>query len=117
MKKIMKVLKEVKTDVRQILKQGVDKLTAFKTAVLVLLLSAPVNVYAADANASWNTVMNFLIEWVPKLGAVLLFYGAVEFGIAYKSEDANSKTNATRTMVAGAMVIAIPTALKSLLLA
>lgn len=83
--------------------------------ILFYFLSVPLNVYAADAAASWNQVMNFIIEWVPRLGGVLLFLGGIEFALAYKNEDANAKTNATRLMISGAMVIAIPVALSSLL--
>ena len=82
-----------------------------------MILTAPATVFAdVDAEASWNLVMNFLLTWIPRLGGVLLFLGGVEFAIAYKNEDANAKTNATRLMIAGAMVIAIPVALKSLLI-
>lgn len=84
-------------------------------SILFYIISMPLNVYAADAAAAWNQVMNFITEWIPRLGGVLLFVGGIEFALAYKNEDANAKTNATRLMISGAMVIAIPVALSSLL--
>lgn len=93
------------------------KAKAISAYISLSILTAPVYVHAApDADAAWNTVMEFLLTWVPRLGGVLLFVGAVEFAIAYKNEDANGKTNATRLMISGAMVIAIPVALRSLLI-
>lgn len=93
------------------------KVKAISAFISLSILTAPVYVHAApDADAAWNTVMEFVLTWVPRLGGVLLFIGAIEFAIAYKNEDSNSKTNATRLMIAGAMVIAIPMALRSLLI-
>lgn len=95
-----------------------NKVMTYLTFFALNLFSIPLSLSAdevADANASWNAVMDFLITWIPRLGAVLLFIGGLEFAIAYKNEDANSKTNAVRLMVSGAMVIALPVALKSLL--
>lgn len=110
-----KLFKEVKN-------KAMEKSSRLKGYVVLAILEAmlfPQTIFAStvDANASWNTVMEFLVTWVPRGGAVILFFGAVEFAFAYKNEDANSKTNSTRLMIAGAMVIAIPTALQSLLMA
>ena len=96
-------------------------ISAWVGFLMVSILTNPLVTSATDddkdtADASWNTVMEFIVTWIPRLGGVLLFIGGVEFAIAYKNEDANGKTNAVRLMVSGAMVIAIPKALKSLLM-
>lgn len=91
-------------------------------AVMFVNVLMPINAYATeptytDTNSknAWNTVMNFILTWVPRIGLVVLFVGAIEFALAFKSEDAEGKTKGLRTIIAGAMVVAIPVALKSLI--
>ena len=96
-----------------------NKIKAIINFVALSVITLPTYVHAGtiDADAAWNTTMEFLVKWIPRAGGLFLFLGAVEFAIAYKNEDSNSKTNAVRFMVAGAIVIAVPNALKSLLMA
>lgn len=88
-------------------------------AVMFVNVLMPINAYASYTDATsknaWNTVMNFILTWVPRIGLVVLFVGAIEFALAFKSEDAEGKTKGLRTVIAGAMVVAIPVALKSLI--
>lgn len=88
-------------------------------AVMFVNVLMPINAYASYTDAksknAWNTVMNFILTWVPRIGLVVLFVGAIEFALAFKSEDAEGKTKGLRTVIAGAMVVAIPVALKSLI--
>lgn len=113
---MLEKMEQAKEKLQGVAKKGIDKMKVYASAVMLAVMTAPIATYAAaDADASWNTVMDFLLTWIPRLGGVLLFIGGVEFAIAYKNEDANSKTNATRLMVSGAMVIALPVALGSLL--
>ena len=93
-----------------------NKIRAIINVIAINVITMPTYVHAADADAAWNTTMEFLVKWIPRLGGVLLFIGAIEFAIAYKNEDSNSKTNAVRLMVSGAIVIAVPVSLKSLLM-
>lgn len=98
------------------LEEKAFRIKTYATYIVLTYVSAPMVANAsADPDAAWNSVMDFLITWIPRIGGVLMFIGAIEFAIAYKNEDANSKTNAVRLLAAGAMVIAIPTALASLL--
>lgn len=95
-----------------------NKIRAIINVIAINVITMPTYVYAGnvDADAAWNTTMEFIVKWVPRLGGVLLFIGALEFAIANKNEDANSKTNAVRLMVSGAIVMAVPLSLKSLLM-
>ena len=61
---------------------------------------------APDADNLWVTVSNLLKTWVTRLGGVVMFVGAVMFGLGYKTDDPNQKTNVISTMVAGGIVIA-----------
>ena len=83
----------------------------------ILTMSAAVGLtafaVAPSAESAWNTVMNTVFDWIPAIGAVLIVIGGVEFGFAFKSEDAEGKTKALRTVAAGAIVAAICFALKA----
>lgn len=59
------------------------------------------------AEAKWNAVIDFLVPWVQRLGGAVIFIGAIEFGIAFKTDDAEAKTRGMRTVVAGCIVIAV----------
>lgn len=96
------------------------KLFTWLYAMLFVNVLMPVNAFATTytdtkSKNAWNTVMNFVLTWVPRIGAVVVFIGAIEFAFAFKSEDAEGKTKGLRAVVAGAMVIAIPVALKALI--
>jgi len=103
----------LKTNMKKI-KRGIGY--AYLTCATMII--EPITAQAAgEANAKddWKQVTDFLLEWFPRLGAVVLLIGAIEFALAFKSEDPEGKTKGVRTAVAGAMVIAIPAALGKLL--
>lgn len=91
------------------LKENIKGMT-LKNKISAILLSyaifAPMNLtYAADAK--WNAMINFILPWISRLGGVVLLIGAVEFGLAFKSDDAEGKTKGMRTAIAGCIVIAV----------
>lgn len=97
--------------------KGMKLLTKAKLIMLTAAL-APYMVYAeGDGTSDWNTVMKYISTWMPRLGGVVMFIGAIEFALAFKSEDAEGKTKGMRTIIAGAMVTGITAALGGLLTA
>ena len=77
-------------------------------SMLMYAFLAPSNmVYATAAQDKWNTLIGFVLPWISRLGGVILLIGAVEFGIAFKGDDAEGKTKGMRTAIAGCIVIAI----------
>lgn len=58
----------------------------------------------SNTKTAWNSVMDLIMDWVPRIGVVVIVIGAIEFGFAFKSEDAEGKTKALRTIAAGAIV-------------
>lgn len=116
--------KEIKTkDYKKTASEMKNRIRAYAAYVSTCIMMVPVHVYAADGtsntsndgSAQWNTVMDFLLTWIPRLGGLMLFGGAIEYAIAYQSENAGQKTNAVRIMVAGGMLIGIPFAISSLI--
>lgn len=82
----------------------------WKVTMLLYAIFAPISVvYAAagTAEAKWNSVVNFIVPWITRLGGVVVLIGAVEFGIAFKSDDAEGKTKGMRTIIAGCIVFAV----------
>ena len=61
----------------------------------------------SGADAKWNAVINFILPWITRLGGVVILIGAVEFGLAFKSDDAEGKTRGMRTIIAGCIVTAV----------
>lgn len=60
-----------------------------------------------SAEAKWDTVIGFIVPWITRLGGVVILIGAVEFGLAFKNDDAEGKTKGMRTIIAGCIVTAV----------
>lgn len=71
------------------------------------LAATPTPAPANTAEAKWDTIIGFIVPWVERLGGVVIFIGAVEFGLAFKDNDAEGKTKGMRTIIAGAIVFAV----------
>jgi len=64
----------------------------------------------AGADVAYQTVMNFIIVWLRRLGAAIALFGGVMLGLAIKNKDADQKETGIGTMIAGFVVVAITTA-------
>lgn len=60
-----------------------------------------------NADAKWDAVIGFILPWITRLGGVVILIGAIEFGLAFKSDDAEGKTRGMRTIIAGCIVTAV----------
>ncbi len=67
---------------------------------------------AADANAvnTYETVIDFILVWIRRLGAAVGLIGAIMFGLAIKNDDPDRKTQGLTTMISGFCVTAIAAA-------
>lgn len=93
-------------------KKKVSKMVEFakekklQAVLLAYALFSPMSLtYGADAK--WNAVIAFILPWIQRLGGVVILIGAVEFGLAFKSDDAEGKTKGMRTVIAGCIVVAV----------
>lgn len=94
---------------KEIMKWNVMQMQFFRKIELCILMYAalaPVPGVGA-AEAKWDAVMNFILPWIGRLGGAIALIGGVEFGIAFKSDDAEAKTRGMRTLLAGCIVIAV----------
>lgn len=61
----------------------------------------------ANDAGSFDTVVDFIVTWVQRIGGVIGFIGAIQFGMAFKNDDADGKTRGLMTLASGFIVIAI----------
>lgn len=74
---------------------------------LILCASASTVAFASNADTLWQTIADLLETWVTRLGGVVMFVGGVMFGLGWKNNDAEQKSQGISTIVAGAIVVAV----------
>lgn len=62
---------------------------------------------SSTADSAYSKVINFFITWLRRIGAMVALVGAIMFGLAIKSNDAEQKQAGLLTMVAGFVVFAV----------
>lgn len=59
------------------------------------------------AEELWNTLEEILTTWCARLGGVVIFIGAIMFGLGWKDDDAAAKSRGVQTVISGAIVMAV----------
>lgn len=68
---------------------------------------------SADSAAStegvdtFNTVVQFIVDWVARIGLVIGFIGAVQFALGFKDDSADGKTRGLMCFASGFIVFAV----------
>ncbi len=60
-----------------------------------------------SADATYKSVIQFLITWLTRAGWLVAFIGAIMFALAVKNNDADQKQAGVLTMIAGFLVAAV----------
>ena len=68
---------------------------------------APAAPAGGGAEGTYQTVINFFITWLTRIGMLVALVGAIMFALAIKSNDAEQKQAGLLTMVAGFVVAAV----------
>lgn len=91
------------------IKKAVACVSAFIMAIMleVNIALAGGTTPPPTAEQKWDTVIGFIVPWITRLGGVVILIGAVEWGLAFKSDDAEGKTKGMRTIIAGCIVTAV----------
>ena len=71
--------------------------------------------FAADAGAgggtegvdTFNTVVQFIVDWVARIGLVIGFIGAIQFAMGFKDDSADGKTRGLMCLASGFIVFAV----------
>lgn len=113
MKKTEVTVKKVKkeTEMNKIQKIGLflNRHSYAIAFALVLFISVNSIVFASGSTADtlWTKISDLMKTWVTRLGGVVMFVGGVMFGLGWKNNDAEQKSQGISTIVAGAIVVAV----------
>lgn len=113
MKKTEVTVKKVKkeTEMNKIQKIGLFlNRHSYAIAFALVLFISVNNIAFASGNSAeslWDKVAGLLETWVTRLGGVVMFVGGVLFGLGWKNNDAEQKSQGISTLVAGAIVVAV----------
>lgn len=76
--------------------------------VLCSFILSTTRVYALNSNtSSIDTFIDFVCDWLIKIGGVVMLVGGVMFALSFQREDAEGKSRALMTIMAGGMVVGI----------
>lgn len=64
-------------------------------------------VATADGVETFNTVVEFIVDWVARIGLVIGFIGAVQFAMGFKDDSADGKTRGLMCLASGFIVFAV----------
>lgn len=56
---------------------------------------------------TFNTVVQFIVDWVARIGLVIAFIGAVQFAMGFKDDSADGKTRGLMCLASGFIVFAV----------
>lgn len=94
-----------------VVKSGVVKVVSGLNIVLGTLILSTTRVYAIDSNtSSIDTFIDFICDWLVKIGGVVMLIGGVMFALSFQRDDAEGKSRALMTLMAGGMVAGIAVA-------
>lgn len=56
---------------------------------------------------TFNNVVQFIVDWVARIGLVIGFIGAVQFAMGFKDDSADGKTRGLMCLASGFIVFAV----------
>lgn len=83
------------------------------SALLLTVGMFSTSVYAlpADGGAMTDQLINEVLTWVQRIGAIMTVCAMLSFALAWKSDDSEAKSRATQFFIASAIVLSIKTIL------
>jgi len=94
-----------------VVKNGVVKVVSGLNIVLGILFLSTTRVYAINSNtSSIDAFIDFICDWLVKIGGVVMLIGGVMFALSFQRDDAEGKSRALMTLMAGGMVAGIAVA-------
>ena len=91
----------------------VKKITAGVMAASMAASMMGITCFAASGGGStegvetFNTVVEFIVDWVARIGLVVGFIGAVQFALGFKDDSADGKTRGLMCLASGFIVFAV----------
>ncbi len=95
--------------------RAIRRLSVGFMVVMMLTSLFGITAFADDADAAaggegvetFNTVIEFIVDWVASIGLVVGFIGAVQFALGFKDDSADGKTRGLMCLASGFIVFAV----------
>ena len=91
--------------------RSVRKITAGLMAASMAASLMGITCFAAGEGGegveTFNTVVEFIVDWVARIGLVIGFIGAVQFAMGFKDDSADGKTRGLMCLASGFIVFAV----------
>lgn len=94
--------------------RAVGRISAGMMAVMMLSSMFGITAFAdaattggGDGVTTFNTVVQFIVDWVARIGLVIGFIGAVQFALGFKDDSADGKTRGLMCLASGFIVFAV----------
>lgn len=92
--------------------RSIRRITSGLMAATMAMSCMGITCFAADGTSSegvetFNTVVEFIVDWVARIGLVIGFIGAVQFAMGFKDDSADGKTRGLMCLASGFIVFAV----------
>lgn len=90
--------------------RSVQRIMAGLTAAYMAMSVMGVTCFAEGSGEgveTFNTVVEFIVDWVARIGLVVGFIGAVQFALGFKDDSADGKTRGLMCLASGFIVFAV----------
>ena len=91
--------------------RSIKKITTGIMAASMAFSMMGITCFAADGGGegveTFNTVVEFIVDWVARIGLVVGFIGAVQFALGFKDDSADGKTRGLMCLASGFIVFAV----------
>lgn len=89
-------------------KKNYKKLVSIGNICFLSIALSTSPVYAIESNtSSIDTFIQFVCDWLIKIGGVVMLVGAIMFALSWQRDDAEGKSRALMTVMAGGMVVGV----------
>lgn len=75
--------------------------------VAVIIIMTPTIVFADDGDTEWKFLTDLISKWGKRIGGALALIGGIEFGLGWKDDRADQRTQGLRMAVSGLIVLAV----------
>ncbi len=91
--------------------RAVSRITCGLMIMSMMLSGFGITAFAAGGRTegveTFNTVVQFIVDWVARIGLVIAFIGAVQFAMGFKDDSADGKTRGLMCLASGFIVFAV----------
>lgn len=90
--------------------RAMRRITMGFMAVMMMTSASGITAFAegeGDGVETFNTVVQFIVDWVARIGLVIGFIGAVQFALGFKDDSADGKTRGLMCLASGFIVYAV----------